>query len=341
MASRVETSPDLRLPNSGDAAIAFWATGPGAGELRPEPLRETRPGEVRVRTLFTGVSRGTETLVMRGAVPESEWERMRSPFQDGAFSFPVKYGYLNVGVVEEGPDALVGRKVFALFPHQSAFVVPANAVVLVPHAVPPRRAVLAGAVETAVNVLWDAGPRLGDAVAIVGAGMIGSAIATLAAQIPGVEVTLVDIDPAKRGVAAELGVSFAHPDDAVRDYDIVIEASGTGDGLAVALRIAATDGEVVVASWYGSAPLQVELGADFHSRRLTLRSSQVGDVAQVRRGLRTTRQRLQLALRLLEDPTFDTLLGGNSDWSELPSVMAALAQGDAGSLCHTIDWSHR
>ena len=276
---------------------------------------------------------------MRGAVPESEWQRMRSPFQDGEFPFPVKYGYLNVGVVEEGPTALSGRTVFTLFPHQSAFVVPADAVIPVPDAVPPLRAVLAGAVETAVNVLWDAGPRLGDAVAVVGAGMIGSAIARLAAQIPGVEVTLVDIDPAKRSLAAELGVSFAHPEDVTRDYDIVIEASGTGDGLAVALRIAATDGEIVVASWYGSAPLQIELGADFHSRRLTLRSSQVGEVAQARRGRRSPRQRLELALRLLEDDAFDNLLAGNSSWTNLPSVMAALAEGSLGGLCHTIDWS--
>jgi 2-desacetyl-2-hydroxyethyl bacteriochlorophyllide A dehydrogenase len=339
MASAVETSPDLRLPKTSDGASAFWATEPGGGEMRQEPLAVAGPEEVLVRTLFTGVSRGTEGLVMRGEVPESEWERMRSPFQKGAFPFPVKYGYLNVGVVERGPKALVGRTVFTLFPHQSDFVVPADAVVPVPDGVPPRRAVLAGAVETAVNVLWDAGPRLGDAVAIVGAGMIGSAIARLAARIPGVVVTLIDTDAAKGATAAGLGVSFAHPDESTGDYDIVIEASGTGEGLAVALRIAATDGEVVVASWYGSTPLQVELGADFHSRRLTLRSSQVGEVARARRSRRTRRQRLELALRLLEDDAFDSLLGGNSCWIDLPSVMAALAEGSLGGLCHTIDWS--
>jgi 2-desacetyl-2-hydroxyethyl bacteriochlorophyllide A dehydrogenase len=338
MASRVETSPDLRLPKTRDGATAFWATGPGAGELRPAPLPDTGPGDVVVRTLFTGVSRGTERLVMRGSVPESEWERMRSPFQEGSFPFPVKYGYLNVGVVEEGPGSLVGRTVFTLFPHQSALVVPASAVVPLPNGVPPRRAVLAGAVETAINVLWDASPRLGDAVAVVGAGMIGSAIARLAVQIPGVDVTLIDIDRTRQELAAGLGVGFAHPDDATADYDVVIEASGTGDGLAVALRTAATDGEVVVASWYGSAPVSIELGADFHSRRLTLRSSQVGEVAPARRARRTTRQRLELALRLLQDPAFDSLLGDNSAWTELPSVMAELAEGGGGSLCHTIDW---
>ncbi|HEX4443666.1 MAG TPA: zinc-binding alcohol dehydrogenase [Galbitalea sp.] len=320
-------------------SVAFWSTGPGAGELRTTVLPEPEPGEVRVRTLFTGVSRGTEALVARGEVPESEWERMRSPFQAGDFPFPVKYGYLNVGVVERGPAVLVGRTVFTLFPHQSAFVVAAGAVTLVPDGVPPRRAVLAGAVETAVNVLWDAAPRLGDSIAIVGVGMIGGAIAALAAGIPGVRVTVIDIDQTKRRLAASLGVGFARPGDAAGDYDVVIEASGTGRGLAEALRVAPTDGDVVVASWYGKSPQQIDLGTDFHSRRLSLRASQVGDVATARRGRRTPSQRRQLALRLLENDVFDNLLGDNSHWNELPSIMTALTEGSAGSLCHTIDWS--
>jgi 2-desacetyl-2-hydroxyethyl bacteriochlorophyllide A dehydrogenase len=339
MSPTSQTSPDPESFRSRDDAIAFWATGAGTGELRSTVLPAVATGEVLVRTLFTGVSRGTEALVVRGEVPQSEWQRMRAPFQDGEFPFPVKYGYLNVGVVEQGPDNLIGRTVFTLFPHQSSFVVPADAVTLVPSGVPPRRAVLAGAVETAVNVLWDAAPRLGDSIAVIGAGMIGGAIATLAARMPGTKVTLIDIDPDKRQLATALGVGFAHPDDASFDFDVVVEASGTGSGLAVALRAAATDGEVIVASWYGSAPQQIDLGADFHSRRLTLRASQVGEIAQARRGRRSTGQRLELALQLLENHAFDNLLGDNSGWGDLPSVMSALAGGTAGTLCNTIDWS--
>lgn len=322
-----------------DQAVAFWATGPGAGELRAEPLDPPGEGEVLVRTLVSGVSRGTEALVLRGEVPESEWVRMRAPFQSGRFPFPVKFGYLNVGVVERGPAALEGRTVFTLYPHQSSFVVPVEAVIRVPDDVPGRRAVLAGAVETAVNVLWDARPLVGDRVVVVGAGMIGCSIARLARGIPGTEVTLVDVDPAKRAVAEALGVRFSEPADL--DADVVIEASGSQQGLDFALRAAATDGEVVVASWYGSAPIQVPLGADFHSRRLTLRASQVGAVAQSRRGRRSTRDRLALALRLLADPAFDALLTGSSPWTDLPAVMAALADGSATDLCRTIDWSDR
>jgi threonine dehydrogenase-like Zn-dependent dehydrogenase len=310
------------------SAVSFWATGPGSGELRPEPLIEPADDEVLVRTRWTGISRGTESLVLRGEVPESEYDRMRAPYQSGSFPFPVKYGYLNVGVVEQGPQPLIGSTVFTLFPHQSAFVVPADA----------------GAVETAVNVLWDARPALGDRITIIGAGTIGCCIARLAAGIPGVEVTLVDVDAAKAPVAHLLGVDFASPDRAEADRDIVIEASGTAPGLGRALELAATDGSVIVASWFGSRSVTLDLGADFHSRRLRLVSSQVGEVAASQRGRRTTRQRLELALRLLADPAFDVLLNGSTTWTELPAVMASIAEGAANgpadSLCHTIDWSH-
>ncbi|MEO5921565.1 MAG: zinc-binding alcohol dehydrogenase [Pseudolysinimonas sp.] len=306
--------------------------------MRDETAVEPAEGEVLVRTLYTGVSRGTESLVLRGEVPTSEWQRMRAPFQAGDFPFPVKYGYLNVGVVEEGPERLRGTTVFTLYPHQSEFVVPADAVTAVPEGVPARRALLAGAVETAINLLWDAAPLVGDRITVVGAGMIGCSVARLARGIPGAEVSLVDVDPAKEAVAGRLGIAFASPDDAADDRDIVIDASGTQEGLQLALRLAATDGEVVVASWFGTRPVQLELGADFHSRRLTIRSSQVGAVAQARRMRRTPGERRELALRMLTDPAFDALLTGTSVWTDLPAVMASIADGSADTICHTIEW---
>ncbi|MGC5170158.1 zinc-dependent alcohol dehydrogenase [Microbacterium sp. DT81.1] len=319
-------------------ATAFWVDGPGAGSLRNEQLREPAPGEVLVRTLHTGISRGTESLVFRGEVPASERDRMRAPFQEGDFPGPVKYGYLNVGVVEQGAPDVVGRTVFTLFPHQSAFVVAESAISLVPDCVPARRAVLAGAVETAVNILWDAAPLVGDRINVIGAGMIGCAVARLARGILGVDVTLVDVDAAKAEVCGRLGVAYAHPDDAPRGRDLVVHCSGSGGGLQLALQSAATEGEIIEASWYGDSPVSLRLGGDFHSRRLTIRSSQVGMVAPRRRGNRTTADRLALALRLLQDPAFDELLTGDSPWRDLPDVLAGIAGGTAPGLCHTIDW---
>src|SRR5690348_14413221 len=198
------------MPN--EDAHAFWLREPGHGEIRPVALPEPANGDVLVRTVRSGVSRGTETLVFGGHVPPSQYAAMRAPFQDGDFPGPVKYGYLNVGFVEDGPDHLVGRTVFCLFPHQTRYVVPAEAVTVVPDGVPPERAVLAGTVETAVNALWDAAPLLGDRVAVVGAGMVGCSIARLLSRFPALEVTVVDVDPGRAAVAEALEVAFASPD---------------------------------------------------------------------------------------------------------------------------------
>ena len=319
-------------------ATAFWVEQPGIGVLRGAPRGRVTNGDVAVKTVHTGISRGTEVTVFRGLVPTSEHDRMRAPFQSGDFPGPVKYGYLNVGIVEEGPAELQGRRVFTLYPHQSGFVVPADAVIPLPEGVPARRGVLAGAVETAINVLWDAAPAIGDRVTVVGAGMIGCCLARLLRGIPGVVVTLVDVNPVRAAVAAALGVNFAAPSGAPLDQDIVINTSGSEAGLQLALTTVVTEGEVIEASWYGDRPATLMLGADFHSRRLTIRSSQVGAVAARRRGSRTTRQRLTLALELLRDPAFDALLTGRSPWRDLPAVMASLADGSRDDICHTIDW---
>lgn len=320
------------------AARAFWLVEPGRGVIRSEPLTEPGPGEVLVRTVCSGISRGTETLVFRGQVPVSQYERMRAPFQQGEFPGPIKYGYLNVGVVEIGPDELRGHTVFCLYPHQDRYVVPVTAVLPVPAGVPPRRAVLAGAVETAVTAMWDAPPLLGDHVTVIGAGMIGGAVARLLARIPGVRVSLVDVEPSRAQLASKLGVQFATPPDAPVDQDLVIHASGTAAGLQRALELVATEGTVLELSWYGDRSIELNLGADFHSRRLELRSSQVGSVPPARRGRRSRSDRLNLALELLRDPAFDALLTGVSAFRELPSVLASLATGAQPGLCHVIDY---
>ncbi|TDC82076.1 zinc-binding alcohol dehydrogenase [Micromonospora sp. KC606] len=318
-------------------ARAFWLRAPGAGEIRSVTLPEPGPEDVLVRSVFSGVSRGTETLVFTGAVPESQHAAMRAPFQEGDFPAPVKYGYLSVGVVEHGPDDLRGRTVFCLYPHQTAYVVPASAVTPVPDGVPAARAVLAGTVETAVNALWDATPMVGDRVSVVGGGMVGCAVAVLLARFPGVRVELVDADPARAAVADALGVGFASPDDATGGRDLVVHASATGAGLQRSLDLLAPEGAVVELSWYGDRPVQLSLGGTFHSGRLTIRSSQVGTVSP-NRARRSYAERLALALDLLADPAFDALLTGRSRFTHLPDVLDRLAAGSLPALCHLITY---
>jgi NADPH:quinone reductase-like Zn-dependent oxidoreductase len=319
-------------------ALAFWLRAPGVGEIRPVRLPEPGREEVMVRTLRSAVSRGTETLVFRGGVPPSQYAAMRAPFQEGEFPGPVKYGYLNVGAVQRGPARLRGRTVFCLYPHQTAYVVPAGAVTVVPEDVPPARAVLAGTVETAVNALWDAAPLLGDRVAVVGAGMVGCCVARLLSRFPGVQVTLVDVDRSRAGVAAAIGVGFALPADAADGRDLVVHASATSEGLQRSLDLLAPEGTVIDLSWYGDSEVRLSLGGAFHSRRLGIRASQVGTVSPARRGRRTTTDRLALALDLLRDPAFDALVTGQSHFGELPDVMARLAAGSLPALCHTITY---
>lgn len=321
------------------SARAFWTAEPGRGEIRAAPLRSPGAGEVLVQALRSGISRGTESLVFRGLVPPSQRTAMRCPFQEGEFPGPVKYGYASVGRVVSGPPEFQGRRVFCLHPHQDRYIVPMEAVTPLPEAVSDSRGVLAANMETAVNGLWDATPRLGDRVAVVGAGVLGCLVAALAARLPGARVELIDTDPRRAIVAARLGCAFAAPAEAAGDADLVIHASGSADGLAVALGLAGFEATVVELSWYGDRAVAAPLGEAFHARRLTLRSSQVGAVATPQRARWSHRRRLLLALDLLADPVFDVLLTGASPFEDLPATLARLANAPDGALCHVVTYS--
>lgn len=320
-------------------ARAFWITGPHEGELRSETLPDVGPDDVWVETLESAVSRGTESLVFGGKIPPSEHERMRAPFQAGWFPAPVKYGYCNVGIVRAGPEALVGQRVFALFPHQDHYVVPAEAVTRVPDAVPTARATLAANMETAVNGIWDAHVSLGDRVCVLGAGVVGCLVAYLAARRLGCAVELVDPDVRKAEIAAGLGVAFRKPDEARGDCDCVFEASGSPLALPRALELAGAEGTIVTLSWYGNARVEVPLGEAFHARRLRIVSSQVGTLPADRRARWNHRRRMSLALELLEDPALDVLLTGASAFEELPTAMASIMDRNAFVLCHRVMYS--
>jgi len=317
-------------------ARAFWTIGPGHGEIRTETLPAPQNGDIVVRALFSGISRGTESLVFRGRVPPSERERMRAPFQEGEFPAPVKYGYSSVGEVEEGPAELRGRRIFSLYPHQTRYLIPAGAAHPLPDAVPSARAVLAANMETAINGIWDAAPAIGSRVVVIGAGTVGCLVAWLASRLPGCDVELVDVNARRSATAQSLNVRFSLPDAVRGEADVVIHASGSPGGLELALRIAAFEATIVEMSWYGDEPVTLRLGEAFHARRLTLKSSQVGHVAASQRARWDTRRRLALALSLLADPALDALITGESGFDDLPQVMAQLAAAPGDTLCHRI-----
>ncbi|MEW5423170.1 zinc-binding alcohol dehydrogenase [Amorphus sp. 3PC139-8] len=315
------------------AARALWYLAPGQAELRDTTLGPLASDHVRVRTLASAISRGTEGLVFRGEVPESEIDRMRAPFQAGDFPFPVKYGYAAVGRVEAGPAWCVKSRVFALHPHQDLFDVPADAAVAIPETVPSERAVLAANMETALNGIWDGGLSAGDKVAIVGGGVVGLLVAYLAARTPGTEVTVLDINPARGPIATAFGAAFGHPSEADGAYDLVFHTSASGVGFDTALRLADFEATVVELSWYGTKPVLASLGGVFHSKRLTLRSSQVGAVAPSRRARWSTKRRLAKALDLLGDPALDRLLEPAIAFADSPERLGEVFSAERGMLC--------
>lgn len=324
---------------SATGARAFWVEQPGRGVIRAEPLTAPKTDQVLIQTRFSGISRGTETLVYRGEVPDSQADLMRCPFQVGAFPGPVKYGYMAVGRVVDGDPALVGRDVFSLHPHQDRFVVPASMAVPLPEDVPASRAILAANMETALNILWDSDIRAGDRVAVIGLGVVGLLAAWLARTVPETEVLALDIDPTKRAMADALGLAFATSPPPDKTFDRIIHASGQPSGLVMALLIAAFEARITEASWFGTRPVTLPLGEDFHSKRLTLASSQVGAVSPSQRAGWTHRRRLEKALDLLRDPVLDVLIDGESAFVDLPATLSALADGSLRAHCHRVRYS--
>jgi NADPH:quinone reductase-like Zn-dependent oxidoreductase len=321
-----------------DVARSLWYVEPGRAEIREEALPPPTTGELRVRALHSAISRGTESLVQAGRVPESEYERMRAPLMAGAFPFPVKYGYAMVGRIEDRPGVLEGKPIFALHPHQSVFNLPTGAAIPLPEGVTPHRAVLAANMETALNAVWDAGAGPADRIAVIGVGVVGALVGYLCGKLAGADVTLVDIDPSRAGIAAALGTKFVAPSKAPRECDIVFHTSGNAQGLAMALDLAGDEATIVEMSWYGSGTVGLALGGAFHSRRLKLISSQVGQVAPSRRPRWSHKRRLAAAVALLADPVLDVLLAPAVAFDDLPAELPRILKGGSGVLCQIVNY---
>ena len=329
----------MATDSTAEIAQALWYVAPGQAEIREERLAAPRPGEVRVRALFGALSRGTEALVLAGRVPDSEFERMRAPFMGGSFPFPVKYGYATVGRIEDGPEEQLGRIVFALHPHQHLFNIPESAIVALPETVLPQRAVLAANMETALNAVWDSAAGPADRIAIVGAGAVGALVAFLCGGLAGAEAMLVDINESRAELAQKLGVRFAKPETAKGDCDLVVHASGTAAGLRTALALAGEEATVLELSWYGDTPVTAPLGGAFHSRRLRLISSQVGQVASSHRPRWTHSRRLAAAVALLADSRLDALLAPMVSFYDLPRRLPDVLDARNGVVCQLISYS--
>jgi NADPH:quinone reductase-like Zn-dependent oxidoreductase len=339
-ANSIETPPPAARRSQGQIVVArsLWYVKPGIAEIRTERLAPPRPGEARVATLYSAISRGTERLVANGEVPESEWTHMRAPLQSGAFPYPVKYGYSATGLVTVGCEALLGKTVFCLHPHQDHFQVSEDMLAVVPDGIPAKRATLAANMETALNAHWDAGTLPGDKVLVVGAGIVGILVAHLAQRIAGADVTITDIEAGKAEICAALGLKFEMPDSVATDNRIVFHTSASGAGLETAINACAFEGRIVELSWYGARTATVRLGGAFHSRRLSIISSQVGHVAPNQRATINHRQRLAKAIAMLNDERLDRLVTDEIDFDGAPAALPRIFGNQSLGPCPIISY---
>lgn len=314
---------------------SLWIETAHRCAIREQSLDPVQSDQVLVRTLYSGISRGTESLVLAGKVPPSEFERMRGPHMEGTFSFPVKYGYSAVGTIEAGPDDLIGKRAFCLHPHQDRFVTDKHMIALLPETLPPERGILAANMETALNIVWDAVIQPGDRVAVFGAGVVGTLIANLSSRIAGTNTVLVDTNADRRMHAQAMGIAFTEAGTLKGEFDVLINASAAGAALSEAIEHAGTEARIIEASWYGDKSISIPLGGAFHSKRLQLISSQVGAVPPSRRARWSFGRRMAKALELLEDARLNYLISGETDFADLADEYPRILSSQT-TLCHRI-----
>lgn len=333
------TKPEIQDVMNALEALALWYQAPMRAEIRKQLIPALKPGQVLVRSLFGALSRGTESLVWAGLVPQAEYQRMRAPFMEGEFPFPVKYGYSSVGRIENGPQEMVGKLVFSLSPHQTALALDPGSFFVLPSDVPPERAVLAANMETALNAVWDGAPGPADRIVVVGGGVVGMLVAYLCGHLPGADVTVVDINPDRSAIANRLGVKFSDPAGAPKECDLVFHCSGNPSGLDTALSLAGEEATVLEMSWYGDQAVASRLGGAFHSRQLRLQSSQVGHVSASRRPRWSYARRLSAALTMLNDPRLDVLLAPAVSFNDLPKKLSEILGPGNSILCQLIRYA--
>lgn len=312
-------------------AQAVWFVAPRKVEVRPVEVPEPGDGELLVRTRYSGISAGTEMLAYRGEIdPEMVLDESITSL-GGSFSYPFRYGYSCVGTVERSHGAVPeGTLVFAFQPHQDRFVVAER------DAVPlgqteARAATLFPLVETALQLALDAGSVLEERVVVFGLGAVGILTAAML-QRAGARVTGVEPQAWRREAAAAFGVQTVAPEevDAVGAVHLVVEASGRPEALVSALGLLAHEGTALVASWYGSKPVSLPLGAEFHRRRLSIRSSQVTTIPAALSGRWTRERRRDAAVRLLGELPVERLATHEFTLAAAAEAFAAVDRGEPG-----------
>lgn len=313
-------------------ARALWHTSADLSRIEEDNLGRLKVGWCEVRSLYSAISGGTERLVATGQVPEDLHEEMRCPYMGGQFTFPVKYGYSLVGEIVNGPKGRLGEVVHVMHPHQDRCLVRTDDAFRIPSGVPPRRAILASNLETALNALWDSRVAAGERAVVVGFGMVGSLVARLLCIVAEARVTVVDIDPEKIDLAGAQGFLCFPPDAIPRDFHVAFHTSGSSQGLQMAIDSVGFEGRVIEMSWYGTRWVTLHLGGTFHSQRKTIISSQVSTIAPSHRSTWDHQRRKRLVFSLLQREEFDDQITHSVQFPGLPKLFEELRKSPLGGL---------
>ncbi len=320
---------------------ALWHINSRQSEIKTTAFATNK--QLKIKSLFSLISLGTEKLVASGKVPLELHQSMKIPYQAGDFSFPVKYGYSLVGEVISEQHPLFGKRVHLLHPHQNFCLVDEKDVFPIPAEVDSQVATLASNMETALNAVWDSGLTLGDRILIVGFGLIGSLIARLVADIPGTEVEILDIDLRKVELARSLGFNAFEKAAALnpQNYDLAFHCSAKPAGLQVCLDKTGFESKIIELSWYGNQPSTIQLGGTFHQQRKQLISSQVAYLPPGHRGRWDYQRRKELIFNLLKMPIFKHHISQTLKFADVPKFFNAIRADTISELGVCIDYQEQ
>jgi threonine dehydrogenase-like Zn-dependent dehydrogenase len=308
---------------------ALWHRSASESEIITGDIRKEEGKELLVESFFSLVSIGTERTVALGMVPPEIREQMKVPYMEGSFSFPCKYGYSLVGKIIRGPAGLKNRFVHLMHPHQDMAWVHPSSVFPLPDGIPPRRAVLAGNMETAVNALWDSEISVGDSVLIAGFGIVGALIALLASCIPGVAIVVLETNEKRRSLAAKLGFDlFENFRTGNTPFDAALNTTGDENALQICIDNTGFESQVTEVSFYGTKAVSVRMGGNFHISRKRIAVSQVSNLPLKKLARWDHLRRKQLVYNLLKDNRFDCLVENAVPFHDAP-VLFKLIRSNA------------
>ena len=313
---------------------SFWIKKKNNSYIKDHSINQAGKNELLIQTKYSGISYGTERVVYTGSVPDSQRELMRCPYQEGNFGSDVKYGYMNIGKVIDGPPGFKGKYVYTLFPHQTYYILDKTEVTLIPESIPLKRCLLTANMETAINGMWDTLPSCGDKILVIGSGVVGFLMAYILKSIPGSEILLVDSDSKKNKYSKLFNINFKNKYKA----NIIYECSGNAkilDGLSKHVKDEAI---ICILSWYGDNISKVKFGEEFLSKRIKIIFSQVSKVSHNRSQYWDNVKRRELAIKMLNDDRLDNLIEKKIiKFSKLPLFFSQM-NNKQSFFCKVVDY---